>query len=294
MQIRNWNDFRYVLALKRGRSLSGAARLLGVDDTTVSRRLSALQSATGSELYRRQSDGTLLLTANGEAVACHAEAMEHRADLIGEVVGSDRNTCSGIVRLTSVPIVVNRWLAPRIGTLLKAHPGLEVELIPDSRDLSLTRREADLALRLARPTTGGSNIKARRIGYLNYAVYAARELSRGEADGLPWITYEDAMAHIPQAHWISRLVKGRNDRLAGIRVHDAETALEAAIAGVGRAVLPSAIAERDGRLHRLETAGRPAPPSRELWLLAHTDQLELRRIAEVIAWIESVPGAALS
>ncbi len=288
MQFKNWNDLRYLLALKRGRSLSGAARLIGVDDTTVSRRLSALQFAAGTELYRRLPDGSLQLTSNGEAVALRVEAMEHQVDLIGEVFGSDQDACVGAVRLTSVPIVVNRLLTPQIGSLLDTYPGLEVELVPDSRDLNLTRREADLAIRLARPTTGGTNVKARRIGQLGYSVYASREYSTREVADLPWITYDETMAHIPQAQWITRITKGRTESLAGIRVHDAETALEAVIAGLGRTLLPSVIADRNESLRRLKTEEGTTPPSRELWLLAHADQLELRRIRAVIAWIENV------
>jgi len=288
MQLKNWNDLRYLLALKRGRSLSGAARLIGVDDTTVSRRLSALQTAAGTIIFRRQPDGSLQLTSKGEAMALHVEAMEHRIDLIGEMLGSDQDVCVGTVRLTSVPIVVNRLLAPQIGSLLDAHPGLEVELVPDSRDLNLTRREADLAVRLARPTTGGTNVKARRIGRLAYSVYALGEYSTREAVRLPWITYDETLAHMPQARWITRAIKGRTDKLSGVRVHDAETALEAVIAGLGRTLLPTVVADRDERLRRLGTGKGTTPPSRELWLLAHADQLELRRIAAVIAWIEEV------
>jgi DNA-binding transcriptional LysR family regulator len=288
MQLKNWNDLRYLLAVKRGRSLSGAARLTRVDDTTVSRRLSALQAAAGTELCQRQPDGTLQLTSTGEAMALHAEAMEHRVDLIAELLGSERDACVGAVRLTSVPIVINRLLTPRIGSLLAAHPGLAVELVPDSRDLNLTRREADLALRLARPTTGGTTVKARRIGQLGYSVYASRSYSSREATRLPWVTYDETLAHVPQAQWITKVTKGRADKLAGLRVHDAETALEAALAGVGKTLLPDVVADRNKDLRRLAIQKETAPPSRELWLLAHADQLELRRIVAVIAWIEKV------
>ena len=285
MQPKNWNDLRVLLALKRGRTLAGAARLLGIDDTTVSRRLSALQSDVGVTLYQRRSDGALHLTTDGEAVADCAESMEQQADLMAEKLGAAQDSCAGVVRLTSVPILINRLLAPKIGALLAIHPDLQVELVPDARDLSLTRREADLAVRLARPTTGGTAVKAWRIGYLDYAVYASCAVPPNEAAHLPWITYEEAMAHIPQARWISKMVRGRSDLVSGLRVHDAETALEAVAAGLGKAVLPTMIAGQDERLCRMATDDGASPPSREIWLLAHADQRELRRVAVVAAWI---------
>ena len=84
MQIKNWNDLRYLLALKRGRSISAAAKLLRVDDTTVSRRLAVLQRQTQLPLFIRQPDGSHALTPKGDAIACAIEAMEHQTNIIHE------------------------------------------------------------------------------------------------------------------------------------------------------------------------------------------------------------------
>ena len=199
MQNLNWNDLRYLLAVARGRTLSGAARILGVDDTTVSRRLTALRRTLGDELCLRQADGVLVLTDAGAAIAGHAERMEREADFIGEVVGGDQTGCSGTVRVTSVPFLINRWLVPRLGDLLGSYPKLQIELVPDSRDVNLDLREADIALRFARPTTGGSKIICRRITSFAFGVYAARRLPATKAGRLPWIGYEDAW-HICRKH----------------------------------------------------------------------------------------------
>ena len=156
MQLKNWNDLRYLLAIKRSSTITAAARLLSVDDTTVSRRLAALQVASGSTLFSRQPDGRLRLTASGDAIAQCAEIMERQVDLTNASLGAGHGQYAGSVKLTSVPIVANRLLVPAIGKLLDRHPALQLELIPESRDLSLSRREADLAIRLARPSTGGA------------------------------------------------------------------------------------------------------------------------------------------
>jgi len=285
MQQSNWNDLRYLLAVKRGQTLTGAARQLKVDDTTVSRRLAALQTTFGTQLVQRQGDNRLMLTPAGEVVARRAEAMEQQFDSLSELVGLDRNPCVGTVRITSVPILINRLFVGSVGALLEAHPGLIIELVPDSRDLSLTRREADLAVRLARPATGGTSIKARRIATLDYAAYAATAVKLRAVRHLPWITFDEAMSHLPQARWIARVAKDVAG-ISGLRVHDAETALEAAAAGLGKTLLPTAIADRDKRLRRLELDATQPCPSRDIWLLAHADQMELNRVSAAIEWVE--------
>jgi len=286
MQIMNWNDLRYLLALRRGRTLSAAARQLGVDDTTVSRRLKALEAGAGADLFQRQADATLHLTEIGAVIADYAERMEGEATRIGEALGDARAQVLGTVRLTSVPIVSNRLLAPRLSGLLKRHEHLTVELVADHRDLNLTRREADLAVRLARPSTGGTSVRARRIGHLDYAVFASCEMAGNQPDALPWIAFDDTMAHLPQSKWLARRLKSSEDALSGLRVMDAETAIEAVAAGLGKALLPRAIGDADDRLMRIAAPGSEPPPSREVWLLSHAEQRDLRSIATVAEWIE--------
>ena len=286
MQTKNWNDLRHLLAIKRSGTLAAAARLQGVDDTTVSRRLNVLQDVFGAVLFLRQADGTLQLTPKGEAVAHRAEIMERQVDLIDEALGAEVGQALGSVRLTSVPMVVNRLLVPALGRLLNQHPALQIELIPDNRDLSLTRREADIALRLARPSVGGTNIKARRIGVLSYATYSSREHDAIDSKYLPWIAYDNTMAHLPQAKWIGRASKLPGETISGLKVHDAETAVEAILSWPSKTLLPIAIGERDRRLRRLKQPRSMPALTREVWLLAHADQTELSRIKAVTKWID--------
>lgn len=286
MQRLNWNDLRYLLAVKRAGSLSAAARLMGVDDTTVSRRLSALRRALGEDLFARQPDGALVLTDHGAKATSHIEAMEREADLLTETFSASAGECIGTVRITSVPFLINRWLAPQVTGLLRRHPNLQVDLVPDSRDFSLTLREADIALRFARPATGGSDVIARRIGLLPFSVFAAKSASQRQPSELRWITYDDSMAHLPQAKWLARMTKQDREQSVGLRVHDVETALEAVIAGVGKSLLPTPIADRIPSLRRLDPGSTDV--SREVWLLSHRNQQSLRRISEVSTWIAAL------
>jgi DNA-binding transcriptional LysR family regulator len=288
MQTLNWNDLRCILALSRAKSLAAAARLLGVDDTTVARRLTAMQETIGARLYQRLSDGTLRLTASGQRAALHAERMEREVHAFETTVSGTSDTVSGTVRLTSVPIIVNHMLVPAANTLLQRHPQLVLEFVGDPRDLSLTRREADLALRQARPKTGGAKVTARRIGTLEYAVYASASCSAREAKTLPWITYDEALAHLPQARWIAATAVRNEERIAAVRVDDAAPLLEAVAAGLGRSLLPCIVADRDPRLRRLGPRPRAPLLARELWLLVHSELRRLGRIEAVIEWVERI------
>jgi DNA-binding transcriptional LysR family regulator len=136
-------------------------------------------------------------------------------------------------------------------------------------------------------------VKARRIGTLQYSVYAARSYSLKAAARLPWITYDDTLAHLPQAKWIAKATGGRAGDIHRLRVHDAETAMESVLAGLGKTLLPTIIGEREPRLQRLETCARPPLPLREMWLLAHADQTDLGRIVAVVSWLENVVMSAI-
>jgi DNA-binding transcriptional LysR family regulator len=285
MQSPRWDDLRYVLAVSRGGTLAAAARLLGVDDTTVARRLAALHEATGTRLYQRGKDGSLRLTAAGERAALHAERMEREVGLWGADFAGTNNAVSGTVRVTSVPIIVNHLLVPLAPDLLKRHPQLRLELIAEPRDMSLTRREADIALCLARPKTGGTKVMARRVAALDYDVYAAASCPPREATKLPWISYDETMGHLPQARWIAAAAHRNGERVAGAGVNDAEALLQAVIVGMGRSLLPCLIADRDGRLRRL---GRAPVLTRELWLLTNSELRSLGRIEAVAKWLEQL------
>jgi DNA-binding transcriptional LysR family regulator len=287
MQMLNWNDLRYVLAISRGATLAAAARLLGVDDTTVARGLAAMQEATGSRLYQRLRDGTLQLTTAGKRIALHAEKIEREIGALdGALKGAD-GAVSGIVRITSVPIIVNHILVPAADSLLRRHPKLRLELVADPRDLSLTRRETDLALRLARPKTGGTKVMARRVGTIRFDVYASASCSVRDAKTLPWVTYDESMAHLPQARWIAATAALSDHRIAPVHVNDAEALLEAVIAGLGRSLLPCVIADGDSRLRRIGVKRRAAL-SRELWLLRHSELRTPGKIEAAVKWIEQI------
>lgn len=279
MQGMEWSDLRFVLAVARAGTLSGAARRLGVNQTTVSRRLAAAETSLRARLFDR-GEGLFRPTKAGDEILRRAAQIEAEIDAIERGIGGSDTIIAGSVRVTAVPILVNRLLIPALPKLYAAHPGLQVELIAEPRNLRLTRREADIALRLARPESGDA--LARRIGRLDYAVYTPAR----KTGALPWITYDESLSHLPQARWIAAAAKNEPPKLL---VNDAEAILQAVGAGLGRSLLPCVAAENDKRLRRM--SGTKPVLSREIWLLVHRELRAQARIAAVIDWLDhAVPG----
>ncbi|MEM8690769.1 MAG: LysR family transcriptional regulator [Pseudomonadota bacterium] len=255
MQDINWNDLRHVLALARSGTMIGAARLQGVDETTVARRIRTIEAALEGALFRRAGQ-VYAPTSLGEAVLVHASAVEASLEALQTDIGAARAVLTGHVRLTAVPLLINRLIVPRLSGFLSVHPDIRVEAIADSRNVDLRAHEADLCLRFARPEAGGLDVVMRKAGSLPYGVFARVRNTSG-----PWIRYGAAQTHLPPMRWIM----AQDGARSGLLVQDAETALEAAAAGIGKCVLPRIVGERDERLQRIDEDLRP--PDRELWLM---------------------------
>ncbi len=270
----DWDDLRHFLALAGAGTLSGAARRLGVDHTTVARRVDALEAALGVRLVDRLARGWRL-TPEGEVLAGNAGRVED------EILGLERRargaaSVAGTVRLSAPPVLLSRFVAPRLGTLRATHPSIELELIGEPRATSLGRREADIAMRLSRPEDGA--LVARRLARLAFGLYAAVSYAqRTPPAQRVFLGYDDSLGEVAQQRWLERLAAGRP---LVIRANDLATIHEAARAGLGVAALPRFLADPDPALAELET---PEPPiSREIWLLVHPDLRRSPRVRAVM------------
>ncbi len=146
----NWNDLRHILAVARSRALAPAARQLGVDETTVARRIARAEHSLGSKLFDR-IEGAMVPTEAGEAAVERAERMEVEVDFLKAAASGVDASAAGTVRVSAIPMIVNRLLIPALRDLYAAHPQLCLQAIAEPRNVSLTKREADIALRFARP-----------------------------------------------------------------------------------------------------------------------------------------------
>lgn len=275
----DWDDVRSFLAIARARSLSGAARDLGVRQSTMSRRLDGLEARAGARLLQRTSRG-YELTALGEAVLGNAERMEAEAIAVERLVQGRDVALSGVVRLTTVEVVAEQILPDAIARLHVRSPGIVIDVLSESRALNLTRREADLAIRMTR--FEGSELISRKIGALATALYASPAYLEGHGSlgaGGPHsvITVLEDQLHLPEARWLHEQVP--RARVA-VRTNSRNGQLAAVRAGLGIGCLPCVLADSAPGLRRLT---QPEDgPVREVWLGVHADLRHMPRIRAVI------------
>jgi len=275
----NWDDLKYLARLAETGSLSGAARLLGVEHATVGRRIAALEDAIGTRLVDRRG-GRYTLTELGLRAVAEAQRMDEAA-LAVERIGLASDAVAPVeISVTTPPTIASELVVPRLPKFLADHPGIRLRLIPQSRNLSLTRGEADVALRLARPDAPALTI--RRLGQLVYGLFAAP----GASEPPPGIVgLEDGMADLPQQHWLERIYAGRP---IAFRSNDLTLQCAAVRAGMGVAALPVFLGESSGlvRVFAGEQIGR------DIWLTYHEDLRSSPRVAAVTQFlVECLKGA---
>lgn len=274
----DWDDLQSFLAICRHRSLSAAATALGVQQSTMSRRLAALETRAGARLLQRTPTG-FLPTQAGEAILGNVERIEHETLAIGRILTGQDARLVGPIRLTAVETLVAEVLAPMLADFAARHPGVELEVIADFRTLSLTRREADIALRLARPTR--EDLAARKVGEIAFGFYAARdyldrhgmpEFGAGAAGHRVILGTADLMPTTPELRLLATHA-ARAD--VALRTASRYSQRAACLAGMGIACLSRYLAD-DAGLVRLSPPSLPDP--REMWLAVHADMRHMPRI----------------
>ncbi|MBZ6076337.1 LysR family transcriptional regulator [Microvirga puerhi] len=283
----DWNDLRLVLAIARNGSLTGAAKDLEINHSTAFRRLGALEDAIGVRLFERLPGGVYAPTQAGERMAATAERIETETDALDrEIVGRD-TSLTGRLRVTSSETLAYRVLTKQIAKFRELHPGILVELVIDNRVLNLSRREADIALRINRPREG--DLYGRKLSDVAWTAYGSRSLLAGGAPATgptdfaayPVIGWEENASGINAAEWMAEHVPSQ---AIVYRTNSIVSQLVAAKAGIGVAVLPCYLGDPEPDLMRLVREPISAL-GRELWIVTHAD---LRRTARVRAFLDVI------
>jgi DNA-binding transcriptional LysR family regulator len=275
----SWDDFRYVKAIADTRSLAGAAEAMGVNHSTVFRRLGQVEHELGSRLFERNRGG-YALTPCGEEMVRLAERMDE--DIVTfqrRVTGHDLRP-SGELRITTNDTLVTHLLTGVLAAFRRAYPDIVLELVVSNQSLNLSKRDADVAVRATdRPP---DVLVGRRVVGIGWAIHgpkgSAAAFDPREARQHEWIGFGDNLAGLKAAKWLAEHV-GR-ERI----VYRSNTVLglaEAAAAGIGLALVPCFIGGATEGLAQLA----PADPTLEsgLWLLTHPD---LRATARVRAFMD--------
>ncbi len=277
----DWDELRTFLAIARSHTLSGAARDLGVRQSTMSRRLDALEVHAGVRLLQKTPTG-YLLTHAGEIALAHVERMEQEALAVELTVAGHDERLDGLVRLTTIGALATSLLPPVLAAFRARYPGITVEVVTESRVLSLARREADLSLWPERPM--GNELIARKVSDIPYSLYAspdylarngAPDLTAG-APGHDVILRQEVDRNYPDMVWMASLT-GRAS--VALRTGNTDLQLAAAEAGIGLVALPDQLAA-DRAVRRLPVAG--PKPRRELWLAVHHDTRRVPRISALM------------
>jgi DNA-binding transcriptional LysR family regulator len=286
MRAVDWDDLKYLLALKRAGTLAGAARTLAVDHSTVSRRLVALEDAIGSQLLRRTPEG-LSFTEAGNSAAATAEVIDAAtSELLAKLAGAD-DRIAGLVRLTCVEAFIP-FLAAESRQLQEQYPELRVELLPSTGTLDLQRREADVALRMFRPTQAA--LVARHVGQVGWSLFASEEYvtrkgelaTLGDFAGHDLIVYEDAVGNAFGPRWLEEhagtgTVVMRCDTVPG--------ALLAITQGVGIGTVPCFVAADQPSLRRMTPE---VTANNEVFVVTAPDLQDLKRIRLVLETVAAV------
>ena len=279
----DWDDLRYVLAIHQGKTLSAAADTLGVTRTTVGRRLAEIEARMRVRLFDRNDQG-LSATASGEDLAEVAARLEPEIHLAeGRLVGRDAEL-RGSLRVSTVDFVFAGF--PDVfASFIERHPGIALTVGVSDVQVSLMRREADVALRLGSSTA--DRLVGRKVGRMQFAPYASRALAKRVGTrslaAFPWIHVDERSDGRWLDRWLAKYAPGA--RIA-LRSDDFAVRRRAIAAGIGVHILPCFDGDADRDLVRI--GPRLADEARDLWVVTLP---ELRNASRIRAFMDHAHAA---
>lgn len=277
----DWSDVEDFLHVAEAGSVTAAARNLGVSQPTLSRRVGQLEESVGVELFIRGRRG-LTLTAAGERVREVALRMREAAEELDDAARQGHDRVGGLVRVTSVDArFVTDWVLRTLAPLRTAHPDITLELLIGNEYVDLSRREADIAVRMQRPRD--PNLVAKRIGRMSWRLFAAEgylaqhpPIRRGSDLGNHALLVFESGQVVAQRIWIEREALSR---AVVLRSNDADTVVRAVELGYGIGLIPCHVGDANASLRRV--LGHRELASIDVWLVTHADLRQSPRIRAV-------------
>jgi DNA-binding transcriptional LysR family regulator len=275
----DWNDLKTFLAVARGGSTLAASKTLGINQTTVARRIEALEAAVGLKLFERGQTGSRPTEA-GQDLLAEAERMEQAAAGFAHRVAGHQRGLSGTLRVTSTEILANLAVTPSLREFRRLYPDIQVDLVIDDVPLDLEAGEADVAIRSGIALTV-SDLVARKVAEFDFALYASRDYVLRK--GLP-TSVEDLRSHdliagestrltLPGVAW---MLKNAPDVEPVARCNSLTNLLHTVKAGVGIAPFGCLVADADPDLVRCLD---PIPEARSsAWIVTRSDMKDVPRV----------------
>lgn len=288
----DWDDIQAFLAMTRAGRLTVAASQMGVDHSTLSRRIAALEAGLGVKLFDRRSVG-FVLTPEGERILTDAEAMESLSIRMLHRLEEASVGLTGSVRIGTPEGFGTYFLAPRIARISAAHPRLEIELIANPRMFSLSKREADLAVSMTRPAQG--RVYAHKLTDYTLGVYGARHYldacapvrSRHDLFGHPWVGYVEDQMWSAELNYLPQISPSL---VPAVRISNVLSQMAAVAGGAGLGVLPCFMARSNPNLVRVLTD--EIELTRSYWLVTHAETRDVARIRLIEDFIRSEAAQA--
>lgn len=278
----SWDDYRTVLAIADARALAAAAERLGVNASTVFRRLGALEERLGARLFERSRVGYAPTPAGEQMVALATRMADDIIEFERRLTGQDLRP-EGELRVTTNDTLLVHLLTPILAGFRRAYPGIRLDVVVGNQALNLSRRDADVAIRAT--SDPPETLVGRRLTQIPLAIYAARSLKIERLDPIDyrahtWIGLGDNLAGLKAARWLADNVG--EDRI-GWRINTVLGLAEAVAEGAGLGILPCFIARRFPELVPLSEPKTEF--SGALWLLTHPD---LRNTTRIRAFMDFV------
>ena len=284
----DWNDLRSFLEVARRGKLTLAGKRLNVEPTTVGRHISRLEKELGVHLFDRSPKG-YSLNDNGYKLVTHSENIETKINSIYQSVSGTDTILTGTVRMAVPEGLGIGIISKHIKAFKDQHPAIDLELVADTRSRSLSKREADITITLARPTTG--RLVAWKLGEYKLALYASKEYlnnssvikSIKDLTNHSFVSYIDDLIEFPQLKYTQDLLHEVN---IVFRSNSLQAQYQAVIDDIGLALLHGFLAAGDKNLEVI--LPKKIFATREYWMVVHEDMHQLARIQAVSRFFTQV------
>lgn len=284
----NWDDLRFFLEVARTRTASGAARRLGVDYTTVSRRIRALEQSLGALLFEKSRSSGFVMTVEGQRLLGHAETLESTLQAACEQVSGSSMGLSGHLRIGCTEGFGSYFVTAQMSHFLEGYPHISLDILPVPHFVSLSRREADIAITLERPERGPyvcsklCDYRLRLYATPGYLAAHPPIRSRDDLKGHRFISYVEDLAFSPKLLYLNDLMPGAESQLRSTSVI---AHYHAALEGRALAILPCFIAGADPRLQ--EVLQDQVEVTRQFWMYYSEDLRKLKRVTLVADYLRA-------